>query len=533
MRGRLLAVGLVVVIALALALSAYGGLAALGLAPLSTAGGTLSLGRNGTALPAAFWGVDVRSTNAEPPNAAALLRATPYAVLRYPGGIVGERMDLSTDTIYNYGGGSYQAPFGTAAFVQLCEAVGCRAIVQLPLEIDSPATAAKEVRYVEQTLGFHPAYWELGNEPAGWQCYGTAWANWGSACRAGGPGPWPFANESLAYIKAVLAVDPSARFVGLGGTGQGSSENARWITPLEEVAGHFLAAISIHSYVDGKGPAVATLQAFFDGLSSQYSLPYALAQANEAIRAACSSCSTAVFVTELGSANGGGSFGQYIGSFDDAVFYAAEVAQGLDFGAQDLCEFAWDIGSGGLISSGGSAYAKYTLASTLLTRLAPEVVSASVGSAPNVFAAATETRGTTELLVANANAAGVTVSLAGSGLPADANATLLYWDGSASGPATSAIRTDGSLAMAGPSVALVTAAGSSNGTSPPPPLPSLPSLSFLGVPTADLLAGSLLGAGVIVAAAAPGRWRIAAVPIFVLAGSLFFLNWATTPVYGG
>jgi hypothetical protein len=521
-------VGLVAI----LALSSYGGLAEMGLISQTVPGGSATLGKAATPVPGAFWGVDVRSSDPEPSNAAALLRATPYTVLRYPGGIVGERDDLSTDTIYSYGGGSSHASFGTSAFVQLCEAISCRAIIQLPLEIDSPSTAVKEVQYVEGTLGFHPAYWELGNEPAGWSCYGVAWANWGSAC-TGGTSPSAFASESLAYAQAVRAVDPSAQFVGLGGTGQGSGQNVRWIQPLEEVAGHYLAAISIHSYVDGSGPAVATLQGFFGGLSSQYALPFVIQQAQSTIAAACATCATEVFVTELGSANGGGSYAQYIGGFDDAVFYAAEITQGLDFGAGNLDEFAWDIGSTGIVDSSGATYAKYTLASDLLSRMGSSEVNASVSGASNVFAAATEGNGATQLLVVNANAAGTSVSLAGSGLPSDASATEYYWSGSGA-PSTSTVSPAGSLTMAGPSVALVVASGSSNGTlgKTPPPASTAPA-AFLGVPLVYLLSGALIAAGVLVVAFAPAWWKIAALPLLALGVTLTMLNWATTPVYGG
>src|SRR5271157_2674928 len=187
--------------------------------PVPVVGAPAQLRVSGAELPVspAFYGVGVQVGTPLSSDTVSLLSGTPIHFIRYPDGKSGDRMDLVNGTVYTPGeANTTPAAVTLTDFVSACEAIDCKAIIELPLEIDSPGTAAYEVSYIENSLHFDPAYWELGNEPGGWTCYGTPWSDWQSGC-TGGTDPTSYAQEAGAYITAVRAIDPPAQFVGLGG----------------------------------------------------------------------------------------------------------------------------------------------------------------------------------------------------------------------------------------------------------------------------------------------------------------------------
>lgn len=513
-----------VVVVLVLIAGTYFGLSALGLIPGSVTG-TLQTSGTTTALSPTFFGVNIRNDATEPANAGTLLAASGITTLRYPGGIIAERTDLSTNTIYSYSGGTSAARFGTASFVQLCESIRCHAIIELPVEIDSPSTAAHEVSYVEGTLGFHPAYWELGNEPAGWPCFGAAWSEWGSGC-SGGTNPTQFAEVTLAYAQAIRAVDPAAQFIGLGGTGVGSGSNVEWLTPLETTAGHYLAAVSVHSYVDGTSGG-STLASFFAGLSSRYALPFVLQTAQAAVASACASCHTTVFVTEMNAANGGN---QYLGTYYDALFDAAEVTQGLNFGAGSLDLFAWINDGFSFVQSSGSTLPQYTLFADVLSHMRGSLVAnATASGASGVYVGTVEGGGAVETLVVNANTASTaSVSTSGSGLAPGFPIDLYTWASGDAAPVEKQTTLPASLSLPALSLALVVGVEGSGGgggfsSSPPAGVPS-----FFGVSVYYFAAAGLLVMAVLVGIFLPGGLRLLALPL-VAVGALFVVLAVLTP----
>ena len=523
MVGRPGVIAIVLVLVALLVFSLYAGFVQLGVVPAGPTNGNLTVSGTGSPVNAGVYGLNVRNDDPLPTNPSQLLSSTPSTYLRWPGGILGEKTDAVNNTVYQYGGGSAPATVTTQQFISLCISINCKAIIQLPLEIDSPGTAAYEVSYIEHQLGFRPAYWELGNEPAGWSCFGVLWKNWGSACSGGSGGPSAFAQETKQYIQAVRNVDPTAQFIGLGGTGQGSGNNVEWITPLEQVNGPNLAAISIHSYVDGGGPAEATLSGFFSGLASQYALPNILIQARQAISVACSTCNTQVFVTEMGSANGGGSYGQYIGTYYDALFLAAEITQGLNFQAGDINAFAWNQQSSGWWN-GATTGPKQTLYANILSLLGSTELNATVSSSQGVYTASTDGGGYTQVLIVNTNSAQASVNLAGSNLP-DLNpvSTLWTWT-SSSNPVKGTVATNGTITLSGYSLAVLIDQGTPACTlavcilvSPTP----TPAPVLFGIPL-EWLEGAILilGAGLAVWLM-PGYYKLISVPLVAGAIILF------------
>jgi len=529
MAGRVGLAIVAVVLLVLLVASLYAGFFQLGIVPAGPVSGDLKISgpKTGTPIAPGFWGINVRSIDSSPSNTAQLLGATPMNYWRYPGGIVGERMDYSTDTIYGYGGGTSTPGFALPDFISACLSSGCHAILQLPLEINSPSTGAKEVQFVENNLGFKPAYWELGNEPGGWSCFGVPWANWGSAC-IGGTDPGTFAQVTKNYISAVRGVDPTAQFIGLGGTGQGSGNNVQWITPLEQVDGPNLAAISIHSYVDGSGPPAATLSGFFSGLASTHDLPNILSEARGAITSACHTCSTQVFVTEMGSANGGGSYGQYLGTYYDALFLAAEITEGLNSRAANLDPFAWNVGSGGFLN-GQTPGPKYVLASVVFSKLGTTQLNSTVGGASGVYTVATFTSSATQVLAVNTNTASTAnIALAGSGLPSTNSATLWTWTSSQGSPVSSTVSTNTTLSLPPTSLGLVVANGAPNCNCNVTYTSPSSGPSFAGIPLEWIEGGVLIVAGGLAVWLLPGRWKLVAIPLFAGAIVLFVFSVAVT-----
>ncbi|MGD1100203.1 MAG: hypothetical protein ABR888_07695 [Thermoplasmata archaeon] len=442
-------------------------------APIVATPAQLKVSGAETPVSAAFYGVGIQVGTPLSSDTASLLSGTPIHYIRFPDGKSGDRMDLVNGTLYTPGEANATQPAVTLPdFISACEAIDCQAIIQLPLEIDSPGTAAYEVNYIENSLHFDPAYFELGNEPGGWTCYGTPWADWGSGC-TGGTDPTTYAQEVGTYISAVRAVDPSAQFVGLGGTGSGNSNDSSWIAPLEEEDGHNLAAISIHSYVDDHipSPDTVTLSNFFTGLSSPSSIPNILTSARQAVRAACPTCSTQVFVTEMDAVSGGQPLGSYLPTFYNGVFFAAEVTQGLNFQASNIDPFTWESEESGLITSSGPA-ARYTVESAFLSRLGPDEFNATVNIS-GVYVAVTGGNGSTELLLVNTNTStSVNVLLTSSGLGLSGVADLWTWTSSESSPSesTPSAALLSSILLPPMSVELVTASGSPNGVGFPSPL---------------------------------------------------------------
>jgi alpha-N-arabinofuranosidase len=95
--------------------------------------------------------------------------------------------------------------FGTDEFLHFCELIGAEPQIALNLGSGTPEEAADWVRYVDEHWHQHSGlFWELGNE---------LWGDWNVG--------WPTADEvasrTLAFSKAVRAVDPNARLIATGG----------------------------------------------------------------------------------------------------------------------------------------------------------------------------------------------------------------------------------------------------------------------------------------------------------------------------
>ena len=373
------------------------------------------------------------------------MNATPTRTLVWPGGELGDEMDIVNGTVHLPSGGESSAATGARAFVDLCRSIRCQAIFQVPGEIDSPATAANVVRFVEHDLGFSPMAWEVGNEPGRWTHFGQPWSTWGRSSTTP-PSPQQYADLVHQYLAAMRAVDPTVRMIGLPGTGHGSYQEASWIAATVQENGPNLSGVAIHVYPAGLGPpspSGASLAQFFGTLEDKASLPVRVPLDEAAIRSACPSCSPIpIYVTELGSAITAGYDGPFVSGYDQAPYIVAEVAQAIHLDLAQLDYFAVEHSSdGSWFTSPEASHPIYQLYAELLSRLGSEVlptnVSTSVGGIYAIATAGATPTTPIDLLVDNVNSTdSIAFPTASTGLDASGPIETWSWNGSTSGPTT-------------------------------------------------------------------------------------------------
>ncbi len=428
----------------ALTVLALGPLGSVGVAPVtpprpvtSAAGGAGVTNGTPVVLGPAFWGANLRPYYSLGTNQTSAFGAASLSYVRWPGGAVADRLNVTANRIYNDSGSSYTPPTSAAAFVRWCVSVGCQAIVGLPGEIDSPSTAAYDVAYFEHTLNFTPAYFEIGNEPAVWTHYGRSWSSWNSTQSLNAT-PTSYASLVHAYIAKVRAVDPTARFIGLPGLGTGAWGETTWIRAVVQANGANLSAVAIHVYPAGAATGTnGTLQAFYATLGSSSSLAQRVPADRAAIATACPTCAISLFASELGSGTAGGPYDAWMNGFAVVPYLSSEFVSAVALNLSNVDVFALQSAYGGsLLAPDGSSTVVATLYDEMLTKLDPVVVPTPLATARNgVSAVVTRALDGTRyaVLAANANlTATVTVSLRGLNVTPQAGATWSWSNASAS-----------------------------------------------------------------------------------------------------
>ncbi|MGC2288347.1 MAG: hypothetical protein WA688_00620, partial [Thermoplasmata archaeon] len=284
--------------------------------------------------------------------------------------------------------------------------------------------------YVVDTLHYQPAYWEIGNDPSGWTHFGVAWSNWGTA-GGGNTTPAPFAALVHAYITAVQAVDPSAKFLALGAGLGGKNYAKGWVEELASVDGHALSGISVHSYIEG-GPSNPTDAELFANLGGFYSLPAQVTADRQYIADACSTCSQLqVFVTEINAAEVS-PYNALLPSFAGTLYLAAETVQGLNLQVASLDWFAYDSHFSGSWSTGPEKWQmQYYLFSDIMTHLKSDKLPTTVTGPSTLYGMATYGHTGLSLLLVNVNTTNpVQVNLSAAGFsPSDALTQYLWVNG--------------------------------------------------------------------------------------------------------
>jgi alpha-N-arabinofuranosidase len=102
--------------------------------------------------------------------------------------------------------------FGTDEFLEFCRRIGAEPQIAVNMGSGTPQEAAAWVRYVDQHWRRHSGLlWELGNE---------LWGDW----NLGYPAKSELAARTLAFSKAIRAVDPTSRLIATGADMDGFSE---------------------------------------------------------------------------------------------------------------------------------------------------------------------------------------------------------------------------------------------------------------------------------------------------------------------
>lgn len=181
---------------------------------------------------------------------ADLLRADGVRVMRYPGGSTADNFHWQTNTLDD---GSNAGTDTFDQFMQVVQHVGATPIITVNYGSGTPEEAAAWVKYANITKHYHIHYWDIGNELYGNGTYGATWETDKHAL-----GPASYASNSLQFIQAMKAVDPSIQ-VGLVLTAPGNwpdgvtsaSSPQPWNDTVLPAACSAANFVSVHWYPQG------------------------------------------------------------------------------------------------------------------------------------------------------------------------------------------------------------------------------------------------------------------------------------------
>jgi hypothetical protein len=374
---------------------------------------TLTVSPTAIDLSPTFWGTTVTPRARLLPNEGALVNATPTEIIVWPGGSTGDQYNPLTNRLYSATNGSSSTPpVSEAEFAAWCHSINCSTILQVPGEIDDPLLAAQIVNYTENTLGLHPRYWEIGNEPERWKNWQVPWNQWPAL----GPTVYPmsYAWEVANYTKAMRAVDPSIHIIGIPATARdnGPWTLTDWLNATVTVNAANLSGVAFHDYPAGVFRR-ATLPGFYGVLNGPPGLPARVGEARAAIAATlarvCPTCAPIpVLVTEVGSALSHWQFAGYSVGFAGAVDLAAQMTQAIDLNLTnaDLFASVFDT-SNSWFNSSGSQRPDYVTYSEFLNHLGSQGYQVNLtGFNRTMFAIDTlapQDGGRRDLLVVNTN----------------------------------------------------------------------------------------------------------------------------------
>ena len=396
-------------------------------------------------LPTAALGINVRADYGLGPEQASWLNGTSVRLVRWPGGGLSDRLDPLANggqgAIYDTSGASVVPATSLGEFVRWCRSVGASTILTLPGEIDNASYAASIAREVIIVLGFSPAFWEIGNEPALWTHWGIPWTEWNTSQQRA-PTPAGYASEVGAYIASVRSVDPSAQFLGLPGVGTGGND-LPWIRAVVAQDGPLLSALAIHVYPAGATPTNESPATYFASLGGRTSVLTRVSTDLGAIAASCPACRISLLIDEAGSVTGP-TFPSYVPGYDGAPYLATEVVESLAAGASSFV--LWNLQStypDAWSDPRGSLGACYSLYSTFLSRLPTVIYSTEFFPATaglyGLGGLSTTPGGSTEtVFLVNTNVTDAfRIGLSSSGFPVSSSTEGWTWapgEGAPSGP---------------------------------------------------------------------------------------------------
>ncbi|MCI4325877.1 MAG: hypothetical protein L3K00_08395 [Thermoplasmata archaeon] len=395
-----------------------------------TLDGALQVGGVVAYPPSTFWSVGTHAVKIENSSLSAQVNETPIENFRFGGG--SDSTNQTTGVSYSDDGvASAPSPAADAPFVQFCEWRRCHAIMAVPGEINDPGAAAVTVAYVENTLGFHPEFWSIGNEPQAWTHYNIPWTDWRGTDDSQVT-PTEYAALVHRDIAAMRGVDPTIRVIGIQSETSGTA-GAIWMQPLVAMNGPNLSAVAYHSYPGSSASPGSSVGGFLDAAVS-HGFPSDYRATEASVSGACPTCHIPVFVDEFNGALAG-PYSSYVQSYPDVPVVADAVAEGLQLNTSQFSFFDLQATSGlssfGLVDASGLPRPTFTLYSTFFENLSVHAVdNTTIFGGPGGATAVVGTNATTvSLLVSNANASyGLRLSLNGSGFPTGQPGSVWSWN---------------------------------------------------------------------------------------------------------
>ncbi len=416
---------------------------------------TLKLGAP-SAEPTDFWGMNLADSASAGTDPAATLLETPTTVLVYPAGNLTERTDFQTNTLYGPHSAT-KAELTIQDFISDCKAISCKAILELPMEIDNVSVTAAEAEYVVATLDFHPAYFAYGNEPSTWKCYKISWSTLAAsgehACDTEAPTPSAFANETQAAISAVstdLGSQAPRALCMNQGTGTGWQNNTPWLDALEANSydNANCAAYAMHVKAAHSGTADPTLANFYatltgpEGLPADYHNMSALTNGKP------------LLLTEVGWTTPNSVYEPvFNGTWAENVVQSAIVVEAMQNVVPDMSYWVWNEGYSLHNYNPSSMWSIYT---NLFTRLGSVWYSTQFTGQRDVFAEVTKNGTAWSVIIVSSNIQrGFTISLQKTGIPMTEAATV--YTVTSTGTATASVANLSSgVALPHQSVVLIT-----------------------------------------------------------------------------
>jgi len=347
-----------------------------------------------------FWGTTVTPRARLLPQEGPIVNATPSQVVVWPGGSAGDDYNPLTNTIYSVNAGQVEAkspPTSEAQFAAWCQSIDCSTIMQIPGEADNVSLAVQIVNYTVNTLGLHPRYWEIGNEPELWQHWGLPWNEWTESGHTVTPAE--YAWEVHNYTAALKAAFPSIQIIGIAETARpnGPWNDTVWAYETTLVNGENLSGVAVHVYPAGAvGPVTgnkhSTLQSFYNIMNAYPGLPARVDEIRNATERAvrnstCPSCSPPpVFVTEVGSGLSHHGFSQFSLGFPGALDMAAQMTQAMSLNVTNQDIFGTVANTvNSWFNLSGVQRPDYTVYSQILSRLGSEAFQVGiVGPGTNI-----------------------------------------------------------------------------------------------------------------------------------------------------
>jgi hypothetical protein len=200
----------------------------------------------------AIWDAQLGST-----AVSDLLKSAGVQMMRYPGGSYADIYHWKDNTAP----GGYVAP-GTDfdTFMASVRRVGAQPMIIANYGTGTAQEAADWVRYANVTKGYGAKYWTIGNENYGNGHYGSAWEADDHADKS----PAAYADEVVAYARAMKAVDPTIRIGAVlttpgnwpdGIVGAGDTDT--WNRTVLTRAGAAIDFVDVHWYPGGGSAAEA------------------------------------------------------------------------------------------------------------------------------------------------------------------------------------------------------------------------------------------------------------------------------------